>query len=81
MSNMRPHCVPMALVAMVVCVFWLRDTSCLWIPSVGNAMMQPLDIDGVELGMLAVSVVDLNVLLIASKIELSWPRVAEMNRS
>lgn len=43
--------------------------------------MQPLDIDGVELGMLAVSVVDLNVLLIASKIELSWPRVAEMNRS
>lgn len=60
-SNIRPHCVPVALVAIAVCVVWLRGASSVWAPIADIGRMQPVGIGGVACGMLAVSVAVLSV--------------------
>lgn len=41
-KNLKQHCVPMTLVVMVACVYWLQDASLLRTPLVGIATTQLL---------------------------------------
>lgn len=56
LSNRRPHCVPIALVAIVVCVVWLQDTPQLQAASVNIAMTEFSVINDDASDMLALSV-------------------------
>lgn len=56
MNTIGAHCVPMALVVMDACVFWLQDTFRPEAASVDVAMTQLLGINQVERGMPAIGI-------------------------
>lgn len=57
MRNIRVHWVPLALVVMAACVFWVQHTFRLWAIPADIAMRLSPGIEGVARGMLGVSVV------------------------